>query len=135
MSRSQKKPTGKNCCNKKRPDSVTFSIFFPCCLERSRINTGNTKINFQEEMRRVCDDILKVKPDLVITEKGVSVGLTQRSIRRATQPFIPDESPYFIKSYPKFISKMNSNTLSQGIQSLQLRCIAIFCPKLFKVYN
>ena len=26
----------------------------------------------QEEMRRVCDDILKVKPDLVITEKGVS---------------------------------------------------------------
>ena len=28
----------------------------------------------QEEMRRVCDDILKVKPDLVITEKGVSVG-------------------------------------------------------------
>ena len=25
-------------------------------------------------MRRVCDDILKVKPDLVITEKGVSVG-------------------------------------------------------------
>lgn len=27
----------------------------------------------EEEMRRVCDDILKVKPDLVITEKGVSV--------------------------------------------------------------
>eukprot|EP00439_Symbiodinium_sp_Y106_P013232 s3997_g1.t3 len=26
----------------------------------------------EEEMRRVCDDILKVKPDLVITEKGVS---------------------------------------------------------------
>eukprot|EP00930_Biecheleria_cincta_P045029 TRINITY_DN3102_c0_g2_i1.p1 TRINITY_DN3102_c0_g2~~TRINITY_DN3102_c0_g2_i1.p1 ORF type:complete len:560 (-),score=129.78 TRINITY_DN3102_c0_g2_i1:54-1733(-) len=26
----------------------------------------------EEEMKRVCDDILKVKPDLVITEKGVS---------------------------------------------------------------
>jgi len=26
----------------------------------------------EDEMRRVCDDILKVKPDLVITEKGVS---------------------------------------------------------------
>lgn len=28
-------------------------------------------------MRRVCDDILKVKPDLVITEKGVSVRTSQ----------------------------------------------------------
>jgi len=26
----------------------------------------------EDEMRKVCDDILKVKPDLVITEKGVS---------------------------------------------------------------
>merc|ERR1719171_2858372 len=26
----------------------------------------------EEEMRKVCDDIMKVKPDLVITEKGVS---------------------------------------------------------------
>jgi len=26
----------------------------------------------EEEMKRVCDDILKVKPDVVITEKGVS---------------------------------------------------------------
>jgi len=26
----------------------------------------------EEEMRKVCDDILKVKPDVVITEKGVS---------------------------------------------------------------
>merc|ERR1712039_305464 len=26
----------------------------------------------EDEMKRVCDDIIKVKPDLVITEKGVS---------------------------------------------------------------
>merc|ERR1712072_1253169 len=26
----------------------------------------------EEEMKKVCDDIIKVKPDLVITEKGVS---------------------------------------------------------------
>merc|ERR1712014_297356 len=26
----------------------------------------------EDEMRKVCDDILKVKPDVVITEKGVS---------------------------------------------------------------
>ena len=32
----------------------------------------------QEEMRRVCDDILKVKPDLVITEKGVSAHCLRR---------------------------------------------------------
>ena len=29
-------------------------------------------------MRRVCDDILKVKPDLVITEKGVSAHCLRR---------------------------------------------------------
>ena len=33
----------------------------------------------QEEMRRVCDDILKVKPDLVITEKGVSACSSARA--------------------------------------------------------
>eukprot|EP00438_Fugacium_kawagutii_P006133 Skav234008 [mRNA] locus=scaffold3484:57662:71047:+ [translate_table: standard] len=32
-------------------------------------NDGNAILR-EEEMRRVCDDILKVKPDLVITEKG-----------------------------------------------------------------
>lgn len=26
----------------------------------------------EEEVRKLCDDILKVKPDVVITEKGVS---------------------------------------------------------------
>merc|ERR1740121_2053120 len=26
----------------------------------------------EEEMKKVCDDIIKVKPDVVITEKGVS---------------------------------------------------------------
>merc|ERR1712187_619711 len=37
----------------------------------------------EDEMKKVCDDIIKVKPDLVITEKGVS-DLAQHFLLKAS---------------------------------------------------
>merc|ERR1712151_817655 len=36
----------------------------------------------EDEMKKVCDDIIKIKPDLVITEKGVS-DLSQHFLLKA----------------------------------------------------
>lgn len=57
------------------PSSISsFFIQVECLQVHVGRGCAQKTGQLQEEMRRVCDDILKVKPDLVITEKGVSVG-------------------------------------------------------------
>ena len=77
-------------------------------------------------MRRVCDDILKVKPDLVITEKGVSAHILSQNIGcvlRCSNLACKDLAQHFLMKVGTGASKLKR--LGVGVGPLQSYALGI----------